>query len=239
MAENLEQLYQQDIVGGDTWSLVLKRGQRLRLTDPSGVGNVSMLAFHQRHFAERYNMPDSLKGQHTAHLTAGNCLFSDMGRVLVSIVEDTVGWHDPFGAVSTAASELERFGDRSYQKFHNRRVRNTYDNLLIELGKHGLYERDWHAPVNWFSTIVVEDGGKFVFDASRRKAGQSVTLRAELDTLVVLSATPHPFDPVTEWKPSTITAELFAGAPADDPCRLHRPENGRAYALTDFAALAY
>ena len=60
-----EVLHQQDIVGGDTWSLVLKRGQRLRLTDASGVGNLSMLAFHQRNFAERYNMPDSLKG--TAH----------------------------------------------------------------------------------------------------------------------------------------------------------------------------
>ena len=118
-----------------------------------------------------------------------------MGRVLLSIVEDSVGWHDPFGAVSTAASELERFGDRSYQKFHNRRVRNTYDNLLIELGKHGLYERDWHAPVNWFSTIVVEDGGKFRFDTTRQAPGQSVTLRAELDVLMVMSATPTHLPP--------------------------------------------
>ena len=234
-------LYTEKIVGGDTWSLVVKRGQRLRLTDTSGLGNLVMLAYHNRNTSERYNMPDTLKGQHTALLTQGHCLYSDMGRVLFSIVEDSVGWHDPFGAVTTAASEEKRFGARPYQQFRNKWVRNAHDNLIIELGKYGLDERDWHAPVNWFSSVLVEDGGDFRFDASRRRPGQSVTLRADLDVLVLFSATPHPFDPVTEWDPQSIQVELLAGEPAasDDPCRHSREENGRAHQLTDFAALAY
>ena len=41
-------------------------------------------------------MPDSLKGQHTTYLTAGNVLYSDLGRVMASIVKDEAGWNDTF-----------------------------------------------------------------------------------------------------------------------------------------------
>ena len=40
-------------------------------------------------------MPDTLKAQHIARLTAGFVLYSDMGRMLCSVTGDTVGWHDP------------------------------------------------------------------------------------------------------------------------------------------------
>ena len=41
-------------------------------------------------------MPDSSKGQHTAYLTVGNVLYSDLGRVMASIVKDEAGWNDTF-----------------------------------------------------------------------------------------------------------------------------------------------
>ena len=46
---------------------------------------------------ERLNLPDSLKCQHTAKLTSGHCLYSDMGRVLAAITADTCGWSDSIG----------------------------------------------------------------------------------------------------------------------------------------------
>ena len=52
-------------------------------------------------------------------------MFSDMGRVLLSFVDDTVGWHDPFGAVHNAASASEQFGDLAYQQHRNKYVRNA------------------------------------------------------------------------------------------------------------------
>ncbi len=68
--------------GGGHLSFVLKRGQLLRLTDLEGGANVSVMLFNANEKSERLNLPDSLKGQHTAKLTAGHCLYSDMGRVL-------------------------------------------------------------------------------------------------------------------------------------------------------------
>jgi uncharacterized protein YcgI (DUF1989 family) len=63
-------------------SLILRKGQILRLTDIDGGANVSMMMLNPHEKSERLNLPDTLKGQHTARLTAGHCFYSDMGRVL-------------------------------------------------------------------------------------------------------------------------------------------------------------
>ena len=87
--------------------------------------------------------------------------------------------------------------------------------------------------MNWFSTVVVRADGRTELDQSRDAAGQTVTLRAELDTLILFSAT-HPLDPAESYSPQAIATTLLAGEPADagDVCRSHCPENGRACRLT-------
>ena len=82
-----ELLYQERVPGGGTASFILRRGQTLRLTDVEGGANVSLLLFNADDRSERLNLPDTLKGQHTARLTAGHCLYSDMGRVLAAVGE--------------------------------------------------------------------------------------------------------------------------------------------------------
>ena len=88
-------LWEETVQGGATWSHVLKRGTALRITDPEGGANAGALFYNFECPVERYNMPDTLKAQHIARLTAGFVLYSDMGRVLCSVTDDTVGWHDP------------------------------------------------------------------------------------------------------------------------------------------------
>ncbi len=75
-----------DIVqGGASWALHLRRGNTLRLEDIEGGANVATLLYNSDCYVERYNMPDTLKAQHIAHLTTGFVLYSDMGRVLASV----------------------------------------------------------------------------------------------------------------------------------------------------------
>jgi len=113
--------------------------------------------------------------------------------------------------------------------------RNTRDNLLVELGKHGLGKRDVVANVNFFARVTVDDAGALAWVPGNSRAGASIELRFEMDTLVVLSNTPHPLDPAGSYRPTPVALAIAAGpAPAaDDPCRLHRPENGRGFALTE------
>ena len=101
-------LREETLPGGGHLSFVLKRGQILRMTDTQGGANVSLLMLNPHEKSERLNLPDTLKGQHTARLTAGHCFYSDMGRVLAGITADTCGWHDPFGGVLNAAEVAEK-----------------------------------------------------------------------------------------------------------------------------------
>jgi urea carboxylase-associated protein 2 len=220
--------------GGQMWSRVLKRGQALRLTDVEGGAAVAALFFNADQPLERYNMPDTLKAQHIARLTTGNVLFSDMGRVLCSVVADSAGWHDTITGHLRADSSRAKFGAGSYQALRNDWYRNTRDNFLIELGKYGLGKRDLHANVNFFVKVVADAEGNLAWQTGTR-AGASVELRAELNVLVVLSNTPHPLEPMTTYAPKPVGLEILRAAPvtADDPCRRSCPENERGFVLTE------
>lgn len=229
-----ETVWSEQLLGGQAWSRVLKRHQALTLTDLSGHASVALFAFRAAAPVERYNMPDTLKAQHTAFLNAGHVLMSDMGHVLLSLTHDTCGWHDTITGHGDAADALRAFGPSSYQQQRNAMVRNTRDNVLIEFGKHELGVRDLHANVNLFTKIIVGDEGRLQFIPGH-PPGASVTLRAEVATLVVLSNTPHPLDPSSTYAPPAVEMRIttVAPPPADDTCRTSRPENGRAFIRTE------
>jgi urea carboxylase-associated protein 2 len=220
--------------GGQAWSRRLHRNQVLRLTDVEGRACVSALFYNADDPLERYNMADTLKAQFTAFLTAGRVLFSDMGRVLCSMTADGCGWHDTITGCGDAAAGERRFGPGRYQELRNGFHRNARDNFLVQLGKHGLGKRDIVANVNFFARVVVDDGGGLQWVAGNSRAGASIDLRFEMDTLVVLSNTPHPLDPGGTYHPPPVDLAIRRGppAPADDPCRLSRPETARGFALT-------
>ena len=228
-------LWEECIRGGDVWSHVLKRGTALRLIDTEGGVNVGALFFNADLPSERYNMPDTLKAQHTAHLTKGFVLYSDMGRVLCSITDDTCGWHDPICGHGDAEQTRARFGEHRYQEARNDCYRNSRDNFLMELEKWDLSLRDLAPNVNFFSKVVVQDEGGLEYVTGHSKPGQYVELRAEMNVLVVLDTCRHPLDPSLTYKPKPAQLEIYrVPAPAaDDECRRSRPENERGFINTE------
>ena len=230
----MSMLHSETLRGGDKLSFVLPRHHALTLIAGGERSAVALLAFRAGRTHERYNMPDTLKSQHTAFLTTGRILMSDMGRALLSVTEDGCGWHDTISGHMDAAAARAKYGERSYQQARNGMVRNTHDNLLIELGKWELGERDLHANLNAFVKIAADAEGNLAWQANAR-TGQRLTLRAELDTLVILSNTPHPLDPWPEYAPDPVDITIAKVAPptADDLCRIMRPENGRALQLSE------
>lgn len=228
-------LWEDTIQPGSSWSLVLRRGRELRIEDPEGGANAAAIFYNFECPLERYNMPDTLKAQHTAHLTKGLVLYSDMGRILCSITEDTCGWHDPIGSHNDRAAVLQKYGPSSYQHDRNNWHRNTRDNFLVELAKYGLGLRDLTANVNFFSKLVVGKDGAMDFVPGNSKPGDSVTLRAEMNVLVVLDTGQHPLDPDPRFAPKPVRFSVHEAAPvaADDLCRLSRPENARGFVNTE------
>ncbi|MDB5970881.1 MAG: hypothetical protein JWQ90_3331 [Hydrocarboniphaga sp.] len=240
MSHELGELYSDLLPGGAHWSAVIRRGQSLRITDLEGGANLALLAYAASEKTERLNLPDTLKCQHSARLTAGHCLYSDMGHVLLCITQDSLGWHDAIGGVSNAAEVLQQFGAGDFQDLRNSFHRNGQDNLLVEIGKWGLTRRDLAMNVNFFSKVVADDEGRFAFATPHSKAGDFVELVAPMDTLVVLTAIQHPLDPVTAYAPKPVRLSVSRVDDLDAAiaaCRASRPENARGLALTERLAL--
>ena len=232
-------LFSELVPGGGHWSYVLPRGVTLRITALEDGANLSLVLYSAREKLERYNLPDSLKAQHTAHYTKGHVLMSDMGRALASITGDSLGWHDPLGLLLDSRLMHEKYGDHPYQTFRNGMYRSGRDGLLIEIGKHGLGKRDLVAPVNFFSKVTVDAEGRFHFVPGHGKAGDHVDLRMDMDVLVAFSTSPHPLDPAPDYpaKKVGLAAWRSGPAPADDYCRAFRPENARALHNSDMLYL--
>jgi len=228
-------LVDEPLRGGQMWSRVLKRGQVLRLTDVEGGAAVAALLFNADSPLERYNMPDTLKAQHIARITKGNVLYSDMGRVLCSVVADTCGWHDTITGVEDMAGSTKKYGPGDYQALRNEWHRNSRDNLLVELAKHGLGKRDFGPNLNLFVKVASNAEGKLSYLPGHSKPGSYVELRSEMNTLVVLSNTPHPLDPATHYtvRPVHLGVRIAPPVAADDPCRTSCAENERGFALTE------
>src|SRR3989337_785388 len=181
-------LWEELVVGGAHWSGLLRRGTTLRLTDVAGGGNVAALLYNYDDRLERYNMADTLKAQHTAYLTRGYVCYSDMGRVMCSITDDTSGWHDTLSGVSNAAMVQKKNCQARHQEHRNGYYRNGYDGFLTELGKYGLGKRDLAANINFFSKVTADEQGALQFHAGHSPPGSYVDLRFEMNTLLVLAA---------------------------------------------------
>jgi len=160
--------------GGKHVSFRLRRGLELCLEDELGDANVAMVLYNSENLLERYNTPDTLKCQHTFHLSQGHCLYSDMGHVLASITHDTYGAHESICGNSYASDVLARFGDRNYQRDRNDWRQNGHDAFLVELSKYGLSQADLPSNVNWFNQCLIEEDGSFSLDQSKSSKGASI-----------------------------------------------------------------
>jgi urea carboxylase-associated protein 2 len=221
--------------GGATWSHVLKRGTALRITDTEGNANVAAYFLNFENPSERFNLPDTLKAQHTARLRSGHVLFSDMGRVLCSITEDTVGWHDPIAGITNAGLIERKYGNTTYQKSRNGWYQDARDGFLVELGKYGMGPRDLHATVNLFSKVIVDENGDMSYVSNNSQKGSYIELRAEMNVLVLLNTSPHPLntDPTYAPTPVELGISRVPTPMRNDPCRTLCPENTRGFVLTE------
>jgi len=220
-------LWDEVIPGGAYWSRVIKRGTTLRITDLEGCQGVSFLCYNADNLIERYNAADTVKIPGKIFLTKGMVLYSDMGRVLFSIVEDTCGAHDTLSGCSNAQSNLNKYGDGE--------ERNSRDNFMIALSKHGLGKKDIMPNINFFSQVVVEEDGKMVFKAGCEQPGSFIDLRAEMNVLAVISNCPHVLNTSNTYSPTEIRVTVWNSPPAaaDDLCRTSSPESIRGFQNTD------
>jgi urea carboxylase-associated protein 2 len=216
-------LHRETIPGGCYWATTIKRGEGLRILNTTGTLGVSLFFWNADDPSERFNSADTVKIQWTATLRKGRVLFSDMGRVLLSIIEDTCCAHDTVVGGSTPGWNLRKYGDAT--------LRSTRENLIAAAGKHGLGPRDLAPVVTFFAPVFVDTDGRLSWKDGVVQPGDFVDLRAELDLIVAMSNCPHPTAPDTIFNPGLIDAIVhrLPEPKADDPCRTASAEAVRGF----------
>lgn len=220
-------LWEETVAAGGYATRRLLRGSRLRLIDLEGDACASLLIFNAQMPSERLNVADTVKIQWNAYLGAGKLLLSDMGRVLMSLIEDDAQTHDAFCGTSNEATNTAKYGDgRNSGAFPNGR-----DRLLLGAAKHGLARRDVHPCINLFKGTRIEADGTITPITGPFAAGREVILRAEMDVIVVIANCPHVIDPREDWTVSPLRLTAWRGAvtPPEDPIRNATPEGLRAF----------
>lgn len=228
---NNKLMYEDNLPGGAHWSMLMRRGTVLRLIDLDGGANVGMLFYNPNEKLERYNAPDTLKCQHTFKLTKGHCLYSDMGRIFCSIIEDTLGWHDTVGGNLSDKKMAEKYPVQSYQQARNEWTLSGEHSFLVELAKYGLGKRDMAANLNLFSKVATDKEGNLGFVENHSQKDDAIELRFEMDALVVMHTCPHPLNPALEYPRKGIRYQILKADPVkdDDICLNHCAENQRGF----------
>jgi len=222
-----DMLWAETVAPGGYAAKRLGRGARLRLTDVRGDACASMLVFNAESPVERLNVADTVKVQWNAYLGEGRLLLSDMGRVLFSLLEDTAGTHDAFCGASNAASNARRYGEGDNWGPHP----NARDRFSLGVAKFGLGRKDIHPCLNWFKGVRIAPDGAVETQVGPFAPGRQVTLRAEMDVIVVLANCPHVRDLRPDYSVTPLQVAAWRGPVTgeDDPIRNATPEGLRAF----------
>jgi urea carboxylase-associated protein 2 len=169
--------------------------------------------------------------QWNGYLGAGRLLLSDMGRVMMTILEDDAGTHDAFCGASNEASNARAYGNGKNYGAHP----NARDRFMLGVARHGLGRKDVHPCINWFKGVRIAEDGATLPETGPFPPGRTLVLRAEMELIVVLANCPHVLDTRADFSVTPLRLTAWRGEPAaeDDPIRTATPEGLRAFLNTE------
>nr|WP_157529234.1 urea carboxylase-associated family protein [Kibdelosporangium sp. MJ126-NF4]CTQ89333.1 Aminomethyltransferase (EC 2.1.2.10) [Kibdelosporangium sp. MJ126-NF4] len=182
-------------------------GQFVQVSTPKGAQVGDLFAFS----ADEYLSAAHTRG-HTSRLfpALGESFVTDRRRPILTLTDDTSpGCHD----MLIPACDPARYRLLGHDGWHA----SCAENLTTALREHGVDKAgvDRHGipqPVNLFMDIPVTADGVIEWRSSPAAPGAAVTLRAELDCLVVLSACPQDLVDINGMRPGPLDIEVLETA---------------------------
>jgi hypothetical protein len=180
------------------WSDVVPAGGTIEIVDLLGNQAVDCLFYLATDTAERYSAPDTVVRQGSIFLTTGSDLCSNTGRPLLTVVADDVGRHDTLGGACSKESNTLRYGQ------HTNAQHACVENFLAEGARWGLGKRDLVSNINWFMNVPVESDGALGIVDGISGPGRSLTLRAHVDVITLISNCPQINNPCNGFDPTPV-----------------------------------
>ena len=186
---------------GRPWGRRIGNGDMLRLIDLEGQQAVDFLCYDAEDPTDRYSATNTVKVQGKVFVDKGTVLYSELGKALFTVVEDTCEGHDTIYGCCSEANNFLRYGVRG--------THSCFANFTEILGRFGLDRTYIVSNVNFFMSVPVAADGGAVNVYGHSKAGDHVDLRAECHVLAVLSNCPQMNNPCNGYHLTPIRAMIW------------------------------
>jgi uncharacterized protein len=182
----------------------MNRGQSVRVVNTHGQQVVDTWAFSRDQIREFMSMEHSRVHMGRVQPITGSTLLSNRRNPMLTIVEDTSGGvHDTL----MAACDGYRYRMLGCTGHHD----NCTENLHAALASLNLQAPETPAPLNLFQNSAVGSDGSLVIAPPVAPPGSHVTLRAEMDLVIVFSACPQDMMPTNGADMTPKDVELVFG----------------------------
>src|ERR1700722_14849996 len=165
------------------WSARLEAGQNLTLIDTKGRQAIDFLCYSAELPLDRINIPNTVKLNKSLYVTKGSKIYSDLGRVMMSVIDDTCGYHDTLAGCCSCEIDKVRYGVV--------KTESCRTNFIAELAKWAMAPSEIVSNINFFMRVPFTADGDIVIADGVSKAGDYVVLKAEMPVIVVISNSPQ------------------------------------------------
>ncbi len=173
----------------------VQAGQTVTVLNSHGKQVVDTWAFNARDTSEFMSMEHSRTAILKLIPRIGDTLVTNRRREILTVVADTTpGIHDTL----IAACDIHRYHQLGAAGYHD----NCTDNLALALKALGMSAPVTPSPLNLFMNVPVSSNGDLRFQPPVSEAGQYISLRAEMDLIIVFSACPQDMVPVNNMTPT-------------------------------------
>lgn len=165
------------------------KGQTIKVINTHGQQVIDTWAFNRADLTEFMSMEHTRAKLLKIIPAPGDIMLTNHRRPILTFTEDNSGGiHDTL----MAACDRYRYESLGVKGFHD----SCTDNLAAALGALGLKPPETPAPLNLFMNIPVAGGVALSFEPAVAPPGSHVSLRAEMDLVIVFSSCPQDIIPI-------------------------------------------
>lgn len=182
----------------------VERGQAVRIVNTHGKQVVDTWAFAANSSDEFMSMEHSRAAFRRANPIVGDCFVTNRRRDILTVTGDTSpGVHDTL----IAACDPHRYAQLGHDGPHA----NCTENLHAALAQIGRTAPETPCPLNLFMNIAILEDGTLEWRPPVCDKSDAITLRAEMDCIVVFSACPMDLLPINgvDAKPTEAHFEII------------------------------
>lgn len=166
-------------------AFLIKKGQLLKVTDISGAQVSDLVFFNAADYKEKFSAGKTMDFEECILMVKGNSLWSNRGRKLMTILEDTNGRNDLLLAPCSQQTFEIMYGIKDEHP-------SCLNNLAVNLKSYGVSVDDIPTAFNVFMNVQFDELGFLEVKKPTSKAGDFIILEAHDDLLIGMTACSAP-----------------------------------------------